>query len=77
MFEYAVFQVPNGAVSDGKGRRIPFPNHSMLIKMKPFVVVIAGSALLFLCLGNPKHQQRQQTAAKRAAIVNTFKTVRK
>jgi hypothetical protein len=49
----------------------------MLIKMKPFVVVIAGSALLFLCLGNPKHQQRKQTAAKRAVIVNTIKTVRK
>ncbi|MEN9299934.1 MAG: hypothetical protein RLZZ429_2247 [Bacteroidota bacterium] len=29
---YPSFQVPNGAVSDGKGRRIPFPNHSMLIK---------------------------------------------
>lgn len=45
--------------------------------MKPFVVVIAGSALLFLCLDNPKHQQRKQTAAKRAAIVNTIKTVHK
>jgi len=45
--------------------------------MKPLVVVIAGSALLFLCLGNPKHQKRQQASAKRAAIVNTLKSVRK
>jgi len=45
--------------------------------MKPLVVVIAGSALLFLCLGKPKHQKQQQSSAKRGAIVNTLKTVRK
>lgn len=32
MLMYPSFQVPNGAVSDGKGRRIPFPNHSYAYK---------------------------------------------
>ncbi len=45
--------------------------------MKPLVVVIAGSALLLLCLGNPKHQKRQQASIKSGVIANNMKTIRK
>jgi hypothetical protein len=45
--------------------------------MKPLVVAIAGSALLFLCLGNTKQPTKKQTASKRSGIVNTIQKLRK
>lgn len=47
--------------------------------MKPFVVAIAGAALLLICFSNPKQQKKQSTLSlnKRTITLSIANAVRK